>query len=816
MDSLMLPQRSAHLLSWLIAASSLVMMAGGPATAQPLLPRPALMQERLSPASATHDAGPDNDWSRVLLEFGIDRKTPGTQAYHPRSCNYGTALDTLRKMRERPAESAAYQKAWVRNQDLAFSACDSRSSNPTPPQEPAGASRPTRARTDYVYQLGSWHFYRGDFAAALPLFGQVRAARAAPQRPNAAYMVMRTLAHLGRLDEAYAEAEAILADSTLADVHDIAGNYRFVMLSNSSWLAGRGSPVISPALAKKHLRWLHGLQLVNLDPWRNGTHSASDVKDAQEQLAVYFPRQDPESKAVDWWLREESPASPRMQAVKALAPELPLVDWMQASWASNWFDSDWLWALHDPANPYWQQNSRIVAHAWGRWERERDGAWLRVAIERVHPDDTLAGPIRAAAGAYLAHPWSSRPMAAESPEYVAWVYALWENAIRLDLAAGEVRQVVGLVARGPELARRLGYREGLFFPRNTDPSVSYERALRWLIYRGDAEGARQVLAAVLQQYPRGFRKWRSLLATSLAEAHAAGMPSAGFFSEDLASNDPTAWQHMINDLSSQALIAMAEDPGIRLPERALIARTVLARALILGHGNEAVDRAAALAAKLNPSVRELILAGVARHDRADYNRLLLKLPRLRPAVMLEYAQDTTGPRHDPSRALALDAIDVHNPNDNNWWCGFDHAEMQERAFKAARIVPATAALAESESPLRLEIEPYLQRQRELLARHPYRALVDLEEIQALEAVPSGPRFLSESVIARERATPAPQDLSLEERNERAADLHRAVRTTRYGCRNDGTHAEYSREAFTLLRDRYGDTPWARATPYWFR
>ena len=87
-------------------------------------------------------------------------------------------------------------------------------------------------------------------------------------------------------------------------------------------------------------------------------------------------------------------------------------------------------------------------------------------------------------------------------------------------------------------------------------------------------------------------------------------------------------------------------------------------------------------------------------------------------------------------------------------------------------------------------------------------------MQALMAIPSGPEYLSRSVIQWEKATPPAQ--TEEERDRRAANLHRAVRTTRYGCDQDGPHAEYSKEAFTLLHDRYQDTPWAKATPYWFK
>ena len=89
----------------------------------------------------------------------------------------------------------------------------------------------------------------------------------------------------------------------------------------------------------------------------------------------------------------------------------------------------------------------------------------------------------------------------------------------------------------------------------------------------------------------------------------------------------------------------------------------------------------------------------------------------------------------------------------------------------------------------------------------YFTLIDQQEIAALERMPSGPQYLSTAVISRKFAQPFIR--SPEERNERAADLYRAVRTTRYGCRRDGSHAAYSRRAFLVLHRRYGDTLWAR-------
>jgi hypothetical protein len=45
-------------------------------------------------------------------------------------------------------------------------------------------------------------------------------------------------------------------------------------------------------------------------------------------------------------------------------------------------------------------------------------------------------------------------------------------------------------------------------------------------------------------------------------------------------------------------------------------------------------------------------------------------------------------------------------------------------------------------------------------------------------------------------------------------LHFAVRSTRYGCDDEGISV-LSHKAFALLHERYPNSKWAKATPYWY-
>ncbi len=433
------------------------------ASSSEAMERPPIMSEQLYAVRNGESPTPDKLWSRALLELNIPGYAPREDDSYSQRCNYSNALSSLRKIRQERGNGTNYQVVWAQNQDRVFSACDKRSANPTPPLEPKGKRFPARAQSDFLYQLGSWNFYKGKYEDALSSYERVEKNRRAPQRPNAAYMVVRTLANLQQFDEAYAKISVILADRSLQEVHANTGNYRFVIMSNSNHLSGFGGSFISPELAQQHLRWLHGLVRIDPEKTADNRQAVADYNDAKEQLAMYFPLYDKDSRAVDWWLTESLPDSPqdtpRMNAVKRLAPELKLIDWMQASWAYNIFNADWLWALHDPENAYWTQNRRIVAHAWGRWRTEHDGVWLDIAMRRVHPRDPLASDILSAAQPWLIQPWDVKELEQETAEYRAWLHSILENAIRINLGAGDAQKAIDLIASQPNAKFLLNVRQ---------------------------------------------------------------------------------------------------------------------------------------------------------------------------------------------------------------------------------------------------------------------------------------------------------------------------------------------------------------------
>jgi hypothetical protein len=137
---------------------------------------------------------------------------------------------------------------------------------------------------------------------------------------------------------------------------------------------------------------------------------------------------------------------------------------------------------------------------------------------------------------------------------------------------------------------------------------------------------------------------------------------------------------------------------------------------------------------------------------------MLKYPGMRPYV-------------DPgvSRMTPLGEIDDFR---DNWWC----APTQN----AAPPIPDFLSEADKAAAAR--------------------------EVEKLAALGTAPNYLAAQAVAY--ATRKPDD-------PRAAEaLHLAVRSTRYGCKDDET-TQFSRQAFQLLHKRYPASEWAKKTKYYY-
>jgi hypothetical protein len=146
----------------------------------------------------------------------------------------------------------------------------------------------------------------------------------------------------------------------------------------------------------------------------------------------------------------------------------------------------------------------------------------------------------------------------------------------------------------------------------------------------------------------------------------------------------------------------------------------------------------------------------ARKFAAVY--LMLKFPAMRPQV-------------DPGVSRMIPLSEIDNFRDN-WWC--------EASRNAQAQAPDFLSEAEEAAAAR--------------------------ELERLVAIGTAPNYLSAQAVAY--ATKKPDDPRAPEA------LHLAVRSTRYGCKDDQT-TKFSRQAFQLLHKRYPASEWAKKTKYYY-
>jgi tetratricopeptide (TPR) repeat protein len=215
----------------------------------------------------------------------------------------------------------------------------------------------------------------------------------------------------------------------------------------------------------------------------------------------------------------------------------------------------------------------------------------------------------------------------------------------------------------------------------------------------------------------------------------------------------------------------------------------------------------AIAREMTPVLTELVPE--LKDDLAEYAKTsdpeagesaavftILRNPGFRPFVSAS-----------PGRGWFYSTTDNHfNSIDNfgdNWWCPFLPTQENQRPTGGFYLMFSTLR-----APLQ-EIYPggvvpsptFISEQGKNAAA---------EEVNAIAALPSAPRWLGEFTITWAKAHP--DDPRVPEA------LHNVVRSWRYGCTETDLRdaPNYSKDAFEILHTHYPDNDWTKKTPYWFR
>ncbi|HEV8718713.1 MAG TPA: hypothetical protein VGX03_38575 [Candidatus Binatia bacterium] len=144
---------------------------------------------------------------------------------------FRTAVSTLEKRIAQFGADSATVREWVTAQDQVFANCARGQTIPSP----ASPSLPALIQADRTYQIAAAHFYIGDYDAAKRMFAAISQDHSSPWRQTAPYLLARTLFRQAVLQpspgskedrdllaQAETQAEAVLNDSNLSEIHPAA------------------------------------------------------------------------------------------------------------------------------------------------------------------------------------------------------------------------------------------------------------------------------------------------------------------------------------------------------------------------------------------------------------------------------------------------------------------------------------------------------------------------------------------------------------------------------------------------------------------
>lgn len=746
---------------------------------------------RLKPARFYLTDDPD-----TALAISLFPSAAGQSYLDPKACRLEYALRTLKTRIAELGADHPYVRQWIQVQRAVFSACDhGYGEEPLkgvvlPVPMPLTDAALVRLQTaDRAYQAASLMFYMQGQTEALAAFDKI-ARGDSVHRPAARYMVAAIRAGtdgqevawplpkpLASAAESIREIQAILADPAMAPFHPQAQELLGWVAANAADRPTRRAQVLATLAALE-------VSTERLD------------KDASARQRYALAAQDVDNlhraddvAPIGWWLTNGPPTEfTASQAFMEATKTDPLAAWILFGRSyvqgSNW-------AAYDAYDVPPQGWSELAAYAESQVSGlDGDGfAWTRQqrALSRNAYDPALWSEVEEETA--KAGQGDDRATAALAFDFYHQVrQALTgKNAEAFETALDHV-QAFPYRASAPYLA---ACHDGLEYLMSTGRVA---QARRWRDAVPQPNRSESPFDFYFDQYDS------TVLLQILAEDEA-------HFAAALA--QAPAWRQAFplqNGLSIAALRSLATRSDLPRPLRARFARVAWSRTYALGRTVDADLNH--LTRDLNPEMASWT-SKPGRPVRPGDRRALLDVLRTPGMNILILDTDRDSPSAGAGQSdLALGKIDLLNHDDNNWWCAWKRgrnrgdlqALLRNTFYGGAELTRVNGDVAYG---LRDELEPVLASSFAFRAQDP-------AEIDALAQIPCAPKMLGERAIAW-----VERPGLFETRQGQAEALALAVKTTRYGCYSDGPHAVYSKAAWLLLHQRFGQTEWASKTKYWF-
>jgi hypothetical protein len=719
-----------------------------------------------------------DQWRKRVAELAPDIKQPNYYGYE---CRLDYPVQVLEKRIVDLGPKHPYVKQWVTVQNAVIAACSDQSVTELPPPLTwLEGDMKALQEFDRAYQGATLVFYQ-DKAKAIDIFRTI-ADTASPHHAAARYMVANSLANAKELDAARKEANAILADPSLASVHEITqqllgyiANLEDTAQGWTSLLDDTIAVLEKPAkdiLASEKLKSDYARALYDID--FAGIRGKTD----------------------DWWLDGKLPENPTIsKAIVDTSRKYPIVAWMIGGQSANDYYKAAPWQF---IGPKWQTRTQsLVDRSMALVEGAPPLAREVIDALKAQPDDASRKLLWDEA---LAAVKSADASCGTAPETAA-AGTLLSHAVRLSALAGKFDEA---------------YAELETLPIKT-PEAYFQYAVfplgQYLLGQGMVEEGRryrdrlltpEFLASLPESSAQNIRDQYAELLMWLAEDKDHWLAA-------LQRHSRKTDISLLNFLPAKDLRALAKDDKLfSAGERALLARVAWTRTYARGKTPETSFTEELFA--LNPEFKAVADKVAADYpDASEQNRRLLTVLRTPRYGILVSAPGIWEPLSMTDDEAPTE-IDAYDHNDKNWWCPFEpdrnliqlrsdidaltgstYAEWMKKTLEAV-VDPASAKALEA-------------KRESVLKGHPVVRSVDWKEVSALSAMPSAPKRLSLAATSWGKASKgkdgAPEALAL------------AVKATRYGCNWHGGHGSYSKAARDLLHKKFGDTAWAAQTPFWF-
>ena len=699
------------------------------------------------------------------------------------NCRIGYPLSVLEKRMGSLGKDAPYVKQWLLAQEQVLRACASEEGDvalPPPLEvEPVFANL---QKMDRAYQEASIAFYRNK-EQAIPMFRAI-ADSTSQHRAAARYNIANLLANAKQPEAARKEAEAILADPSLASVHEITRDLLGYIANQEDTAQGWTSLIDS--------------DIATLEAPADKILATEEMKREYATALYDIDFVGVRGKEGDWWLDGTLPANATIsKSLVDASRQHPMALWMMAGQTANERYQLAPWSL---IGDKWQ--ARMSDYVGKTLAVQPSGGQLSgaardmLAALAAKPDDASRADLWAKAKAAID---AAEKSCGAAPETAAAGFLL-NHAVRLSALSGNYDEAMQGLAAVPFKGAR-SYSAGALLS-----------LAQYLAGQGKAEEARKLrdtlitpeLLASLQGEPVSVDRNRFSSVLALVAEDEAKWKQAV-----LLNSDPAA-DITFNFLPVTTLWDLSKDPAFSAQDRALFARAAWTRDYALVRTVDG-EKLAALY-ELNPEIK-----AIAEKVKADYpeisprNQRLLTILRS-PAHNILVSMPG-GWQAESIKPESFTEIDGWNPNDKNWWCPFE-PDRQVGALRAQ--ADAVTGMPEENGYLMKRLadvyDPAVraavdENRDALLKAHPMVKAVNWKEIKALSRMEQGPKRLTSAALRWAK--------NARGKDGAAEALALAVKTTRYGCNWHGSHEKYSKAAQQMLVRKFDGTPWQQQTPYWF-